>query len=188
MKVFIAGPRAVNSLNKDITDVLSRIIEKHLTVLVGDADGVDKMVQKYFAESKYQNVYIYACNGKARNNIGNWTVKNVEVPSTVKGFDFYSRKDVQMAQDADNGFMIWNGQSKGTLNNIINLTSQSKKTMIYLIPTEKIHCTDNLSDVERMAKSIGFETYTLYRKLCPKSTISTEIVGFEQLSLSELFL
>jgi len=44
MKVFIAGPRAVKTLNKDITDVLSRIIEKQLTVLLGDADGVDKLV------------------------------------------------------------------------------------------------------------------------------------------------
>jgi hypothetical protein len=127
MKVFIAGPRAVNTLNESITDVLSRMIEKQLTVLLGDAGGVDSLVQKYFADATYPNVHIYASNGKARNNIGSWSVQSVEVPTSVKGFDFYSQKDIHMAQDADSGFMVWNGQSKGTLNNIINLTSQNKK-------------------------------------------------------------
>jgi len=84
--------------------------------------------------------------------------------------------------------MVWNGKSKGTLNNIINLTSQNKKTMIYFIHTEKIHCTDNLSDVESIAKSMGSETYNLFRNLCPKKVDRNDSVGFEQLSLSELFL
>jgi len=187
MKVFVAGPRAVSAFNKSVTDVLSRIVEKKLTVLIGDASGVDCLAQDYFANAKYPNVCVYACNGNARNNIGNWNVRNVEVPSGIKGFDFYSKKDVQMAQDADSGFMIWNGKSKGTFNNIINLTSQNKKTMIYFTPTKEIFCIDNLSDVENMAKTIGPEIHALFRKLCPKTTVSKK-ENFEQLSLSEQFL
>lgn len=187
MKVFIAGPRAVNILNKDMTNVLSRIMNKELIVLLGDANGVDCLAQEYFANAKYLNVRIYACNNKARNNIGGWTVQNVEVPTGIRGFDYYSQKDIRMARDADNGFMIWNGKSQGTLNNIINLTSQNKKTMIYYIPTSKTINIDNLSDMENMAKSISPDTYTLFHKLCKKSVTRFENEHVEQLSIFEMF-
>ena len=187
MKVFIAGPRAVNTLNEKITDVLSRVIEKHLTVLLGDANGVDRLVQEYFAREKYLSVYVYACNGNPRNNIGGWTVQNVEVPAGTKGFDFYSKKDICMAQDADSGFMIWNGKSKGTFNNIINLASQNKRTIIYYIPARKMLCLNTLLDVERFSKSVGSETYSLFRKLCPQGAIPIKNESYEQLTLFEMF-
>ena len=69
MKVFVAGPRAVVSLNNSITDVLSRMVESRLTILVGDAAGVDRLVQKYFDEVRYPDVHVYASNGKVRNNV-----------------------------------------------------------------------------------------------------------------------
>lgn len=34
-----------------------------------------------------------------------------------------------MAKAADYGFMIWNGKSKGTLNNIINLVQYNKNVL-----------------------------------------------------------
>lgn len=186
MKVFVAGPRAVSALNKNVTNILSRIIEKQLIVLLGDANGVDRLAQEYFAEAKYPNVYVYASNGKARNNIGEWSVHSVEVPVNIKGFDFYSQKDIKMAQDADNGFMVWNGKSKGTLNNIINLTAQNKKTMIYFIPNQKIYCIDKLDDIEKMAKFLGPETLNLFHKLSPKNAVLNESGSYEQLSFSRL--
>lgn len=188
MKVFVAGPRAVSSLNKSITDVLSRIIEKQLIVLLGDAAGVDRLVQKYFAEVHYPNVFVYASDGKVRNNVGGWPVHKVEVPVNTKGFSFYAQKDIQMAKDADNGFMIWNGESKGTLNNIINLVAQNKKAMIYLIPSKKIIYVDKLDSVGKLAQIMGPETLSLYHELRPKdkATFTLE-ANYEQLTLSEIF-
>lgn len=182
MKIFVAGPRAVSTLNKNATDVLSRMIEKQLTVLVGDANGVDRLVQKYFAEAKYPHVNVYASNGKARNNLGNWSVLKVEVPKSAKGFQFYAQKDIQMARDADNGFMIWNGRSKGTLNNIINLTAQSKKVVIYLLPLRRIQCIDKLEDVEKLAEHMGPKTLSIFYELAPKSPAESAGVAYEQLS------
>ena len=40
---------------------------------------------------------------------------------------YYRAKDLAMVEDADCGFMIWNGESKGTLNNILNLLYMDKK-------------------------------------------------------------
>ena len=188
MRVFVAGPRAVSALNKNITDILSRIIDKRMTVLLGDANGVDRLAQEYFADAKYLDVYVYACNGKVRNNVGHWAVINVEVPSGIKGFDYYSKKDTRMAQDADNGFMVWNGKSKGTLSNIINLASQNKKSIVYFVPNRKTLCIDNLSDVDKLAKSMEPEIYTLYRELCQKNVFVNKSESYEQLSLSELFI
>lgn len=165
MKVFIAGPRAVRTLNDGMEEVLSRMVEKSLSVLVGDAAGVDQLVQKYFAEIKYPNVTVYASNGTARHNVGNWPVCKVEVPENVKGFKFYAQKDIQMATDAENGFMIWDGKSKGTLNNIINLTAQNKQVVIYLIPTQETHCIEKLESTQKLAELMGPETLSLFNEL-----------------------
>lgn len=188
MKVFVAGPRAVKVLNNNVTDVLSRMIEQQLTVLLGDASGVDRLVQKYFADVKYPNVYVYASNGKARNNLGDWPIHKVEVSGNVKGFNFYAQKDIRMAQDADNGFMIWNGKSKGTLNNIINLTNQNKKVVIYLIPLKRIFCIDKPDNVKKLIQVLGPESLSLYEKLSPSNTNPNNVEeDFGQMSLSDVF-
>lgn len=96
---------------------------------MGDCYGVDTAVQDFFIRLSYNNVTVFASNGKARNNIGNWNVENIHVDSSVKGFDFYKQKDIAMANSADYGFVIWDGSSRGTLNNIINLINQNKKSV-----------------------------------------------------------
>ncbi|WP_407272665.1 hypothetical protein [Radiobacillus sp. PE A8.2] len=78
---------------------------------------------------KYSNVKVYASNGRTRNNIGGWEVINVKVAPDVKGFNFYAAKDLAMAEAADYGFMIWNGISRGTHNNILNLINRNKKVL-----------------------------------------------------------
>ena len=143
MKVFIAGPRAINSLDEKIKKRLTDIVNQEFTVLVGDADGVDNNVQQFFNNINYKDVLVYASKGIARNNIGNWSIENVEVKDNVHGFNFYAAKDIKMAEDADYGFMIWNGESKGTLNNIINLTRFNKKVILYFTPHKKFYCINN---------------------------------------------
>lgn len=186
MKVFIAGPRSVTSLNKESTDILKNIIEQQLTVLVGDAVGVDKLVQKFLSSCNYKNVSVYASNGLARNNIGNWPVHRVEVRKNIKGFDFYAQKDIRMAQAADYGFMIWDGKSKGTLNNIINLTAQNKAVKIFLIQNKTSVTINNLVSAGNLAKFLGSETLSLYEKLRAKSGFEIEATEeFEQISISK---
>ena len=90
-------------------------MNQNFTVLVGDANGVDKQIQTYCYARNYKNVKVFNSNGKTRNNIGNWDVVNVKVSDNVKGFDFYAAKDLEMAKQADYGFMIWNGKVKERL-------------------------------------------------------------------------
>jgi hypothetical protein len=48
-KVFIGGSRRLSQLNKDLKGRLDNIVERGFTVIVGDANGADKAVQRYLA-------------------------------------------------------------------------------------------------------------------------------------------
>lgn len=147
MNVFIAGARTIKKLDNEVLVRLNNIFKQNYTVLVGDAGGVDSEVQKYFYNQCYKDVLVFASNGKARNNIGNWEIKNVMVDDTVKGFDFFASKDEKMAESADYGFMIWNGESKGTLNNIINLLNMNKLVLLYYNNNKKFYKLKTLEDL-----------------------------------------
>jgi len=136
--VFIGGSRAVTRLNNLILAKLDELIVRQCVIFVGDANGADKVVQKHFADRGYEQVVVYCMDG-CRNNIGNWPSKNVRRPSSRKDFAYYAAKDHAMAQDASCGIMLWDGKSKGTLNNIQRLVASGKKTLVYLATENAFH-------------------------------------------------
>ena len=170
LKVFIAGPRAINQLDENICVKLESICKKKYDVLVGDADGIDSSIQKFLNEKKYKNVTIFASKGVARNNYGSWKIENVKVEDNVTGFDFYATKDLSMAKDADIGFMIWNGKSKGTFNNIINLLNLSKKVVLYYIPTKKFYQFKEMCDLDNFLNT-NVKLDSKLKKLLPKKEV-----------------
>ena len=117
-----------------------------------------------------RNVEIYASNGKVRNNFNNWNVVSVEVENGIKGFDFYVQKDIQMANDADTGFMIWNGESRGTFNNIINLLNQEKKVVLYLVNTMNFYLFKNREEFEYFISLNKIKLNTKLEKILEKSS------------------
>lgn len=129
--VFVAGSRALSKLNAQVKERLDNIVKQNFTVLVGDANGVDKAVQRYFAEREYQQVIVY-CMEVCRNNVGNWPTRAHKADSGLPhDRHYYGIKDLAMARDASCGFMIWDGISKGTLTNVINLVKAEKKVLLY---------------------------------------------------------
>lgn len=86
-------------------------------------------------------------DGNVRNNFGNWFVQNVSVEPNITGFDFYAKKDLEMAKKADIGFMIWNGKSRGTFNNIVNLLKMNKEVVLYYDVTNELYYLKNLNDL-----------------------------------------
>ena len=164
MKIFIAGAKAVKDINNDVKTKLLSISQKNYDVLVGDCSGVDTAVQRFFLMQQYPKVTVFASNGKARNNLGNWQVNSVFVPDGVKGFDFYRQKDIAMAKEADFGFMIWDGKSKGTLNNIIELVKQDKQVLIYLVGVNKMILIKDFESLCDLISKCTEETRALFRK------------------------
>lgn len=164
-KIFVAGPRAISRLNEDMRMRLDSAIAQGHTFLVGDANGIDKAVQKYLAEKKYAHTIVYFSGTVIRNNLGGWSVKMVEVQKGVKGFDFYAAKDMEMAKDTDYGFMIWNGESRGTLNNLINLVNLGKKSWLYFTPHKKFYKISERSQVEQILNARNCKAQETLKKL-----------------------
>lgn len=144
------------------------MIEKGFQILVGDADGADKSVQRYLADRSYLNVFVYCMKNHCRNNVGNWPTRELEAPRGARGFDYYSLKDRAMAEAADYGFMLWDGKSKGTINNVLNLARDNKAVLVCVLPA-KLSCTvrvvDDLTDV--LAKGDPTRVHRLAEDLHP---------------------
>ena len=152
MKVFIGGSIGIDYLDYTVTDELDKYIIGELEILVGDAYGVDKLVQKYLEKHGYKNVKVYASNGRARNNIGLWKVQAIEVPSRVYGREFYTYKDYAMSADCDFGFMIWNGKSQGTLANIKRLLNYGKGVNVYLSEKRQMKSVNCYKDYKQLSE------------------------------------
>lgn len=144
MKIFIGGSRLVSKLDSNITEKLQALCDKECDILIGDCDGIDAAVQRFLVQTEYEKVTIYACNRKARNNLGNWEVVNVPTPQYLYGADYYKRKDIAMAEEADFGYMLWDGKSSGTASNIRELLKRNKRVFIYLTKTKEGFWASNM--------------------------------------------
>ena len=80
-----------------------------------------------------------------------------------------------MANTADYGFMIWDGESKGTLNNMMNLISRNKPVMVYLINQKKFFTAESMEDLNELLRGCNTETKSLYLKLRGKENLQISI-------------
>lgn len=134
--VFIGGSRSLTRLNDTIRTRVDNIMRQQFTVILGDANGADKAIQSYLAAKGYPHVTVYCMNDQCRNNVGDWPTQRILADRHKKDFTYYATKDEEMAQAASYGFMLWDGRSKGTLNNILNLLRQQKKVLVYFSPEQ----------------------------------------------------
>ncbi len=151
MTVFIGGSRAVSRLNEDLRTRLNDFVKRGCTIFVGDANGADKAVQQHLAERAYSKVVVY-CMDRCRNNVGGWPTKQITRPGGTRDFAYYALKDKAMAEDARCGMMLWDGESKGTLNNIQNLIAAGKKTLVYFSPEKEFHKLESADDLQALMK------------------------------------
>lgn len=169
--VFIGGSRAISGLNPVIRERLDDLMHRRCVIFIGDANGADKMVQQYLAEQDYRDVVVY-CMSHCRNNVGGWPIKKIESASKTKDFAYYAAKDLAMAQDAKCGVMLWDGASKGTLNNIQNLIGSGKKVLVYLSTSKAFTKLNGQADLDQFLqqcdpKTIAEAQERISRKLAP---------------------
>jgi hypothetical protein len=155
--VFVAGSRALSKLNAQVKARLDNIVKQNLTVLVGDANGADKAVQRYLADSGYQHVAVY-CMNECRNNVGNWPTHAHATESGIRhDRQYFGIKDLAMAKDASCGFMIWDGTSKGTLTNVVNLLKMQKKVLLYSAPKKDFFTVRTSADLNHALSASGIK-------------------------------
>jgi hypothetical protein len=150
-RVFVGGSRRLSRLNKDVKCRLDRVIEKGLTVIVGDANGADKAVQRYLSSKRYEKVIVFCMAGECRNNLGSWPTRQVTAASDVRrGSLYYGTKDRAMGSEADYGLMLWDGKSRGTLTNIEDLLRREKPVVVYLAADGSFVTLRQLSQLARL--------------------------------------
>ena len=118
--VMISGSRSIKDISAGLPSI-DQIMERNFSVIVGDAIGVDKLVQEYLRRSNYLNVKVYFAlwggTGKPRTTTGYETVG-------IAGS--YVNRDIAMCSICDYGLALWDGNSRGTRDNIDRTERKTK--------------------------------------------------------------
>ncbi|MBL8029403.1 MAG: hypothetical protein JNL74_23470 [Fibrobacteres bacterium] len=163
-KIFLGGSQKVASLPTDIL----RLLEKHISegdiFILGDADGADKKFQEFLFTAGCHKVTVYCTNGEARYNKGMWPLQNVSLDRNKKDFKYYTEKDRIMAINADSGIMVWDGESKGTINNVLNLLEMRKTAVVANSLTGECCLISTTADLHALVSVVTEETKQLMEK------------------------
>ncbi|MEG4503844.1 hypothetical protein QUA81_13360 [Microcoleus sp. F6_B4] len=118
--VMVSGSRSITDIRPGLQS-LNRIMELKFSIIIGDASGVDKLVQKYLRHCNYLDVKVYFAlwsgNGKPRNVTG---FQTVGIPGS------YVDRDKAMCSVCDYGLALWDGISRGTRDNIDRTKGKTK--------------------------------------------------------------
>ncbi len=128
-RLFIGGSKRLKEIEGTrCFDVIDAAMQNGFEILVGDCQGVDTMVQKYLLNHGYRSVTVYASGPQlVRHNEGDWPVKHIVLDNNLSGgYEFYRQKDIQMISVCDCALLIWDGESRGTRQNIIDLKTSGK--------------------------------------------------------------
>ena len=159
--VFISGSMHIKKLDDNVQYRLNNIMDSGLSVLVGDADGVDTSIQNYLHANNFDSVVVYCSGNRPRNNVGGWIVREVKTNHKPGTRAFYTAKDVEMARTADFGFMIWDTKSTGTLSNIFELLSLGKKSLVYINKNKEFFKVSSVYEVESLLSIMSIGAFQL---------------------------
>jgi len=137
--IFMGGSRRAARLPAEAKTRIDNVVASGHRVIVGDANGADKAIQRHLLEEHHYDKVTVFCSGLVpRNNLGAWLVRQVDAPKGTKGFQFYAAKDREMAREADFGLMIWDGKSPGTVLNVLRLAVAGKIAVLFSLPDKDV--------------------------------------------------
>lgn len=155
-RVFIAGSRHLSRLGNEVVCRIDNIVDNDFTVLIGDANGVDKAVQSYLDRKRYKNVVVFCMEGKCRNNVGRWATESIDAAEPSRhDFSYFSTKDRVMAKECDYGLMLWDGKSRGTLTSIVDLVKQEKPVVVYVAGSRSFFTLKAAEQLVEMLKQVA---------------------------------
>ncbi|EET1637141.1 hypothetical protein QDW60_12075 [Escherichia coli] len=180
--VFVAGSITIKKLDPLIVERLKKIVDKNFNVIVGDASGVDSSVQLELKQLGYSATTVFTSDAKPRNNFGAWPVKLVKSNFRPGTRDFYTAKDIKMAETADCGLMVWDTKSPGTLSNVIELLSRKKNSAVFINKTREFVLIKEPKDIDKL---ISFMSASSLEKVEDKIKLSErlEMLNNQQIAL-----
>lgn len=149
-KVLIGGSRRLSYLDAEIRQRLDRLIAEQSCVLIGDANGADRAVQEYLGSRRYRHVVVYCTAGVCRNNVAGWEAREVKPPHRTRDFAFFAAKDAAMANDADEGLMLWDGKSSGTVVNVARMIAAGKPVDVYVAREKRLRTVTSRAELQAL--------------------------------------
>jgi hypothetical protein len=154
-KVFVSGSMSIENLDAMVVERLNNVIESEYQVLVGDADGVDSAIQKVLTSKHVDNVIVYCTGDKPRNNVGHWLVERISTTAKPGTREFFTAKDIRMAEACDYGFMVWDTKSTGTLSNVLELLKRGKYSLVFINKKKTFQIIKSAEDLEALLNSMS---------------------------------
>ena len=145
--VFISGSIAIKTLPEPVKESILKIIGQNMMILIGDAPGIDTLVQDFCKQNNYTNVTIYTITSSPRY-IANqsFDFKYIFVDSDIKKErERQGHKDRAMSDDSTYSLVVWDGSSKGSYGNILSALKQKKQVKVFyqeiedFIPTTQVN-------------------------------------------------
>ena len=176
--VFISGSISIKELPLEVSDSIKTIIKKKMTIVVGDAPGIDSLIQDLCNSENYFNIIVYTITSTPRYKANsNFQEKTISVSQEIKSQrERQTYKDKAMSVDSTFNLVIWDGSSKGSYANILRALESHKKVKVYYqdindyLPSEKIIPMElefiyrknngyTASEVVEYLQNNGIETY-----------------------------
>jgi predicted XRE-type DNA-binding protein len=115
-----------------VQERINKIVSSDFDVVVGDADGADTSIQECLLKYQARKVTVYCTGDTPRNNVAEWPVHKVTSKAKAGTRAYFTAKDLEMARRSDYGLMVWDCKSTGTLNNVIELLKEKKKSVVFV--------------------------------------------------------
>ncbi len=166
-RVFISGSISIKNLPQDVKNSIHKIVNNQMKILVGDANGIDSLVQNYCFSLGYFNLTIYSITSQPRFLASDkFNLKQIEVLGEIKkARERQQQKDKAMTKDSEYSFVIWDGKSKGSYANLIRAFEQNKKIKLYqdgFLKQSEIN-KKNIESIYR--KNNGYTTFEVVKYL-----------------------
>jgi len=149
MDVVLGGSRNLSFMPELVGSKVADLINQSAYFLVGDAPGSDWAFQKYLYGMKYEKVEVFSSAGEIRHNVGHWKATHVDSGLKSKSSAVHAFKDRHMTKIAGLGIMIWDGESAGTLSNVIDLLDHRKECYLYMGSDQDFFLVDNRASLDR---------------------------------------
>ena len=132
-KVFISGSISIKKLPVEVISSVKKIIEQKIQILVGDADGIDTLIQDFCLTENYTNLTVYSISAIPRYKASDkFNFEHIFPDKEIKKERARQQeKDKAMTNDSEFSFVIWDCKSKGSYANLIRALDKNKKIKIY---------------------------------------------------------
>lgn len=174
--VFIAGSMNIKHLDPKVKERIDNIVSQDFEVVVGDADGADTSIQSHLFNLGSAKTTVFCSGSCPRNNVGDWPIRSIETDHAKGSRAFFTAKDIQMAEAADFGLMIWDTKSTGTLSNVLELLARKKKSVVFVNKAKQFK---NVGDVQQLEELLAFMSDVARSKAEDKIKLTQRIASLK---------